>query len=162
MLQLAEMLPKLFILQQPMLTRQAADALSALCGSSSSGHTLFSLSPSITAPVNCIHPCIAALLLSMCAHWAYCTDMQNTANAPVQHLRKTLTILQAGIFGLLLKSTCVSMRAERAAFSGRVGMPGKPLARLLTLVLDSDVVWESKDPNVRLSIMQLVEIGLSR
>ncbi len=37
MLQLAEMLPRLFVLQQPMLTRQAADALSALCGSISSG-----------------------------------------------------------------------------------------------------------------------------
>ena len=41
-------------------------------------------------------------------------------------------------------------------------MQGKPLARLLTLVLESDVVWDAKDPNVRLSTMQLVEVGLSR
>ena len=74
----ADALPKLYPLQQPMLSRQATDALAALCGSSSAN------------------------------------------------------------------------------------LSARTLARLLTIVIESETAWETKDADALLSLMRLVETGCSR
>ena len=75
---LADLLPKMYHLQQPLLARQATDVLAAVCGSSSSR------------------------------------------------------------------------------------LAAKPLARLLTLVMDTQAAWQTSDANATLSLLRLLEAGFSR